>query len=118
MHTSVNLHSHGFGVLAKYVAGVLAALRAAYASGNLTTVSELIHADLFSNFIQMAEHLLSEGYKDPAAGHYRKHTRRASAPIVCEERAADDRSRQAKKGGPAERRPGKRLRLLKARFAQ
>jgi hypothetical protein len=49
------------------VAGVLTALRAAYASDYLTTVSELIHADLFSDFIQMAEYLLSEGYKDPAA---------------------------------------------------
>jgi hypothetical protein len=49
------------------VTGVLTALREAYASGYLATVSELIHADLFSDFIEMAEHLLSEGYKDPAA---------------------------------------------------
>jgi hypothetical protein len=55
------------GLTATRVAGVLAALRAAYASGYLTTVSELIHADLFSNFIEMAAYLLSEGYKDPAA---------------------------------------------------
>jgi hypothetical protein len=55
------------GVLAPEIAGVLTALRSAYASGYLTTVSELIHADLFSNFIEMAEYLLSEGYKDPAA---------------------------------------------------
>ena len=38
-----------------------------YESGYLTTVSELIHGELFADFIEMAEHLLSEGYKDPAA---------------------------------------------------
>lgn len=55
------------GSSARGIAGVLTALREAYASGYLTTVSELIHADLFSDFIEMAEYLLSEGYKDPAA---------------------------------------------------
>jgi hypothetical protein len=55
------------GAAAPEIAGVLIALRGAYASGYLATVSELIHADLFSDFIQMAEYLLSEGYKDPAA---------------------------------------------------
>ena len=55
------------GPIARRVAGVLTALREAYASDYLTTVSELIHADLFSDFIEMAEYLLSEGYKDPAA---------------------------------------------------
>ena len=55
------------GVIAPHAAGVLKALREAYASGYLTTVAELIHADLFSDFIQMAEHLLSESYKDAAA---------------------------------------------------
>ncbi|MGO9338427.1 MAG: hypothetical protein ACLPH3_23530 [Terracidiphilus sp.] len=55
------------GVAAPEIAGVLTALRDAYALGYLTTVSELIHADLFSDFIEMAEYLMSEGYKDPAA---------------------------------------------------
>jgi hypothetical protein len=30
-------------------------------------VTELIHADIFADFVEMAEYLLSEGYKDPAA---------------------------------------------------
>jgi hypothetical protein len=47
--------------------GILRALRADYAAGYLTTVEELIHADLFSDFLEMADHLLSQGYKDPAA---------------------------------------------------
>jgi hypothetical protein len=50
-----------------HIAGVLKALRTAYDSGYLATVTELIHADVFADFVEMAKHLLSEGYKDPAA---------------------------------------------------
>jgi hypothetical protein len=50
-----------------HIAGVLKALRTAYDFGYLATVTELIHADVFADFAEMAEHLLSEGYKDPAA---------------------------------------------------
>jgi hypothetical protein len=49
------------------LAGILSGLRIAYAGGYLATVAELIHADVFSDFLEMAEYLLSEGYKDPAA---------------------------------------------------
>jgi hypothetical protein len=55
------------GSSVRRLAGVLDALRVSYASGYLTTVSELIHAEVFTDFIEMAEYLLSEGYKDPAA---------------------------------------------------
>lgn len=34
---------------------------------HLHSIKELIHAELFSDFIEMAEHLSGEGYKDPAA---------------------------------------------------
>jgi len=47
--------------------GVLRALEIAYARNYLTTVGELLRAELFSDFVEMAQHLLSEGYKDPAA---------------------------------------------------
>lgn len=50
-----------------YIAGVLDALRIAYQEDYLATVQELIHAELFTDFVEMAEYLLSEGYKDPAA---------------------------------------------------
>jgi hypothetical protein len=50
-----------------YVLGNLRGLRAAYQAGYLATVAELVHAELFADFLEMAEHLLSEGYKDPAA---------------------------------------------------
>lgn len=49
------------------LAGVLSALRTDYAAGYLETIHELLHAELFSDFLEMADHLLSEGYKDAAA---------------------------------------------------
>lgn len=50
-----------------HVAGVLQALRAAYESGYLTKIEGLLSASIFNDFREMAEYLLSEGYKDPAA---------------------------------------------------
>jgi hypothetical protein len=50
-----------------HVGGALKALRNDIKSGYLVSVQELIHADIFSDFLEMAEHLLNEGYKDPAA---------------------------------------------------
>jgi hypothetical protein len=49
------------------VAGVLQALRADYQDGLLVDLTELVHADLFDEFLDMAEHLLDSGYKGPAA---------------------------------------------------
>jgi len=50
-----------------HLVGMLLALKQAYQKGYLRTVEELIHADLFSDFLKMSEYLLREGYKDPAA---------------------------------------------------
>jgi len=47
--------------------GIAEALKVAYASGYLYRIEELIHADLFADFLAMGEYLLEEGYKDPAA---------------------------------------------------
>jgi hypothetical protein len=47
--------------------GVVRALRADYDAGHLQSFQELVHADLFSDFLEMAEYFLDEGYKDPAA---------------------------------------------------
>ncbi len=51
----------------RVLAGILRALRADYAAGFLQKVESLVQADLFSDFLEMAEHLLAQGYKDPAA---------------------------------------------------
>lgn len=52
---------------AKPLLGILKALRADYAAGRLVGVRELIHGALFADFLEAAQHLLTEGYKDPAA---------------------------------------------------
>ncbi len=46
---------------------VLVGLHEDLKAGYLKSLSELIHADVFSDYIEMAEYLLEEGYKDPAA---------------------------------------------------
>jgi hypothetical protein len=47
--------------------GILEALRLSYANGYITSVYELVHADVFSDFLEMADHLLDRDYKDAAA---------------------------------------------------
>jgi len=47
--------------------GIVQALKTAYESGYLYQIHELIRADLFADFLDMAQYLLEEGYKDPAA---------------------------------------------------
>ncbi len=52
---------------AKTGRGILSAAREELAGGWLTTTKGLISAEIFSDFLEMAQHLLDEGYKDPAA---------------------------------------------------
>jgi hypothetical protein len=47
--------------------GALRALRRDYEAGFLTSVQSLVRAEVFVDFLEMAEHLLQQGYKDPAA---------------------------------------------------
>jgi ornithine carbamoyltransferase len=49
------------------IAGVVESLHADLQAGYLSSVSELIHGELFADFLEMSEHLLNEGYKDAAA---------------------------------------------------
>lgn len=49
------------------LAGVVKSLRNTVDKDYLRSVTELIHGDVFGDFLEMAEHLLGEGYKDPAA---------------------------------------------------
>jgi hypothetical protein len=46
-----------------HVAGVLNALHTAYDAGYLATVTELIHADVFADFVQMASTLFLKDTK-------------------------------------------------------
>lgn len=50
-----------------HAVGILNALREAYHSGYMKRFAELVHAEMFSDFLEMSEYLLTEGFKDPAA---------------------------------------------------
>jgi hypothetical protein len=47
--------------------GTVKALKDDLENDYLKTVSELIHSEVFSDYLEMAQHLINEGYKDPAA---------------------------------------------------
>ena len=51
----------------KKAVGILTAIRNEIAGGWLTTVRGLIAAEFFADFLEMADHLREQGYKDPAA---------------------------------------------------
>ncbi len=64
----------------KHLAGILKALLFEYENGSLKGIEELVHADLFTDFLAMARHLLNNGFKDPgaviAAGVFEQHLNR------------------------------------------
>ncbi len=49
------------------VQAVLKALKEDIDGGLLLNIEEIVAADIFTDFLEMAEHLLENGYKDPAA---------------------------------------------------
>lgn len=49
------------------IVGVVESLRADLSAGHLRTLGELLHAEVFSDLLEMAHHLQGEGYKDAAA---------------------------------------------------
>jgi hypothetical protein len=51
----------------EHLIGILKALLFEYENGSLKSIEELVHADLFSDFLAMARHILDSGFKDPAA---------------------------------------------------
>jgi len=51
----------------KYALGILRAIQDHIRGGWLETTRGLVTAEVFADFIEMAEHLLEERYKDPAA---------------------------------------------------
>ena len=69
--------------------GILSAAREELAGGWLSTTKGLISAEIFSDFLEMAQHLLDEGYKDPAAGCGRQRSGRAFAAALSETRYPD-----------------------------
>jgi hypothetical protein len=47
--------------------GILTAIRKEIAEGWLVTLRGLVAAEFFADFLEMADHLFAQGYKDPAA---------------------------------------------------
>jgi hypothetical protein len=47
--------------------GILEALKEDIERDRLVSIAELVHADVFSDFLDMAQHLLDQNYKDAAA---------------------------------------------------
>jgi len=47
--------------------GLIQAVKQDFDNGLLQTLEALVHANVFSDFVEMADHLLGLGYKDPAA---------------------------------------------------
>jgi hypothetical protein len=56
---------NGWGLV--QAVGVVQALRDDVAAGFTRSFEELIHADVFADFLEMADELQGKGYKDPAA---------------------------------------------------
>jgi len=54
-------------VQADRVVGIVRALKGDLEDGYLHSLSELVRGEMFENLIEMATHLLNEGYKDAAA---------------------------------------------------
>lgn len=59
-------NTHDFDKLAMII-GVIESLKFDLEAGYLANFSELIHGEIFGDFLEMAEHLSDEGYKDAAA---------------------------------------------------
>jgi hypothetical protein len=51
----------------KYALGILTAIRDQIKGGWIETTKGLVTAEVFADFLEMAEHLLEQKYKDPAA---------------------------------------------------
>jgi len=61
-----NMHSHNYSHLA-IITGLLRSMRHEISNGLITDINQLLRADIFADFLEMAEHLLDEKYKDASA---------------------------------------------------
>jgi len=72
--------------------GVVDSLRHDYSVGAMAPIQDLIRAEVFDDFLEMAEHLRESGYKDPAAllvggvleQHLRKLCLKAEIPTMVD----------------------------------
>ncbi|MFA6213257.1 MAG: hypothetical protein WCT03_03890 [Candidatus Obscuribacterales bacterium] len=82
---------------------LLQTVREDFQAGYLHSVKELINAEVFSDFIEMAEYLLKDGYKDPAAvlggavleQHLRKLCDKHEVSLTTQDNSGGTRQKQA-----------------------
>ncbi len=84
-------HGHfGSAIPLSYLAGVLNAIRSDVEAGFTRSIEELVHADVFADFLEMANELLDKRFKDAAAviigsvleEHLRKLSVTAGVPVT------------------------------------
>jgi hypothetical protein len=96
-HSKDHISNLYLSVFALYAA--VHTLRDEYNAGFLRTVEELVHADVFSNMLEMALHLLERNYKDAAAviagSVLEQHLRSLSTKTGIPVRGRDGRYRKA-----------------------
>jgi hypothetical protein len=84
------------------LACILTALRSDYEADRLQSFRELVHADLFADLLEQADHLLEQGYKDAAAvtagavleEHLRKLCSRHTVPTTFTDGAGNVRPKK------------------------
>jgi hypothetical protein len=59
-----NIHD---GTKLRNIIGIVTALKSDLKNDYLKSFSDIVQSEIFSDYLEMAEHLLSEGYKDPSA---------------------------------------------------
>lgn len=59
-----NIHE---GTKLRNIIGTIIALKSDLQNDYLKSFSDIVQSEVFSDYLEMAEHLLKEGYKDPAA---------------------------------------------------
>ena len=98
-----NLGEGASEILAAKVGGTVTALQADLKAGYLETASELIHAEVFRDYLEMADHLLESEYKDAAAVvaggtlevHLRQLCQKLGIEIEVEDRKGNLRPKKA-----------------------
>jgi hypothetical protein len=51
----------------RHIVGTITALKSDLQNDYLKSFSDIVQSEVFSDYLEMAEHLINEGYKDPAA---------------------------------------------------
>lgn len=65
--TTLKLKNINEGNKLRHIIGTITALKSDLQNDYLKSFSDIIQSEVFSDYLEMAEHLLGEGYKDPAA---------------------------------------------------